>query len=101
MDVYVIYVDSEGNSLAVPASVARAWNRPEAESDVASTETLAESDVESSASEWMLLDQVGTQVISVLANQLNSIGMRLMQASDLLSSWADTQIASRDESSVR
>ncbi len=32
LEVYVIYVDSEGNSLAVPSSLARAWNRPEIES---------------------------------------------------------------------
>ena len=99
MEVYVIYVDSEGNSLAVPSSLARAWNRPEAESADQAEEALAEST--SQEADWVVLDQIGTQVISVIAKQLDAIGMRLMQASDTLSSWADTQIASREESSVR
>ena len=104
MEVYVIYVDSEGNSLAVPSSLARAWNRPEAEAPEAEMIAPAEGALAETTSEevnWSVLDQVGTQVISVIAKQLDVIGMRLMQASDTLSSWADTQIASREESSVR
>ena len=109
MEVYVIYVDSEGNSLAVPSSLARAWNRPEVETsdaEMPDAESLAQAEevlAESTSEEvdWSVLDQVGTQVISVIAKQLDVIGMRLMQASDTLSSWADTQIASREESSVR
>lgn len=99
LEVYVIYVDSEGNSLAVPSSLARAWNRPEAESTTPAPATVDETTSE--VADWVVLDQIGTQVVSVIAKQLDALGMRLMQASDTLSSWADTQIASREESSVR
>lgn len=115
LDVYVIYVDAEGNSLAVPSSLARAWNRPEAEAVLADSESNSEpvadytsdagvlaqiDDSTEDSTDWVLVDQVGSQVLSTLANQLDSLGMQLLHASDLLSRWADTQIASR-ESEVR
>ncbi len=45
-DVYVIYVDDEGNSLAVPSSLARAWNRPEAEPTIAAEDSAVDSTVD-------------------------------------------------------
>ena len=115
LEVYVIYVDAEGNSLAVPSSLARAWNRPEAEAAstlasesieeqaVAVTETNAidsDTDRHNAATDWVVVDQIGAQLLSTLAKRLDAIGMGLLHASDALSTWADTQIASR-ESSVR
>ncbi len=63
-------------------------------------DSVAESATVDPATDWLVLDQARAQMLSILANQLDSIGKRLMQASDLLSSWADMQIASR-ESAVR
>ncbi len=95
---YVVYVDSEGGELAVPESLARAWNRPEAESlDDASHS----GDTELLASFTIDFNVIEDQLLTMAARQLDRLGVFCLQTADQLSDWAQQRIASRTQSSNR
>lgn len=107
VDLYVVYTDSDGSNIAVPSSLARAWNRPERDDSnppalngkVYGPMTAAEA--ARNAPTALDLPRLKSLVLSLVARQLDSLGITCLQTADHLSNWAGNQIASREDSDIR
>lgn len=102
-DIYVVYTDIDGIDIAVPGSLARAWNRPERDDSIALVQNkpAVAADMSRAYSANVDFAVVRSQLLSLVARQLDSLGITCLQTADHLSNWAETQIASREESDIR
>ncbi|MFO1062565.1 MAG: hypothetical protein U0892_01655 [Pirellulales bacterium] len=109
---FVIYSDEQGHRTAVPADLARIWEQvdsvltfaePEALVTALGTDmdSIAMSDESSPQVTPEDMRSVGRKLVSIVAGEMESIGTGLKSAAGALSRWAEPQIASREESSVR
>ena len=126
LDIVVVYTDIDGQQMSVPGSLARAWNQADydntadaADAPILDPYDAAVSDftqalptsapAASQASKASLsellpqidMGQLRREILSLVAAKLDSLGITCLEAADRLTNWAETQIASRDDSDIR
>ncbi len=106
LDLFVIYTDTAGNSITVPSSLARAWNRPELDDTTTNLDASIQDAVGQDAGHQDTSSLIGpeaiaelrTYLLSSIAQGLNHLGETCLQTADSFQQWAGLQIAQRSDS---